>query len=210
MLYDTGPRYGPASDAGARVVAPNLRALGVERLDLMIVSHADSDHSGGALSVLDVVPVRWLMSSLTPDHPIVDRMRGASSRCVAGTSWKWDGVTFSVLWPRATDYGIPSIKTNDMSCVVRVEGSGGSALLTGDIEANDESSLLIAKANLNADVVVVPHHGSRTSTHATVCRGHRSIAGYIYARLSKSVWTPSTRNFDAISCRWGSGGAQRR
>ena len=150
----------------------------------MIVSHADSDHSGGALSVLDVIPVRLLMSSLTPDHPIVDRMRGASSRCVAGTSWTWDGVTVSVLWPRATDYGIPSIKTNDMSCVVRVEGSGGSALLTGDIEANDESSLLIAKANLNADVVVVPHHGSRTSRRA-VCRGHRSIAGYL---------TPGYRN----------------
>ncbi len=185
MLYDTGPRYGPASDAGARVVAPNLRALGVEHLDLMIVSHADSDHSGGALSVLDVVPVRWLMSSLTPDHPIVNRMRGASSRCVAGTSWKWDGVTFSVLWPRATDYGIPSIKTNDMSCVVRVEGSGGSALLTGDIEANDESSLLIAKANLNADVVVVPHHGSRTS----------STPPFVEAiGASLAIFTPGYRN----------------
>jgi competence protein ComEC len=164
VLYDTGPRYGPASDAGARVVAPNLRALGIEHLDLMIVSHADSDHSGGALSVLDAMPVRRLMSSLASDHPIVERMRGASSGCVAGTSWTWDGVTFSVLWPRASDYGDPSIKTNDMSCVVRVDGSVGSAILTGDVEARDESSMLNAAANLHADVVVVPHHGSRTSS----------------------------------------------
>ncbi|HEV8502192.1 MAG TPA: DNA internalization-related competence protein ComEC/Rec2 [Casimicrobiaceae bacterium] len=164
MLYDTGPRYGPALDAGGRIVAPNLRAFGVEHLDLMIVSHADSDHSGGALSVIDAVPVRRLMSSLKPDHPIVERMREASGKCVAGTSWIWDGVTFSVLWPHATDYGNASIKTNDMSCVVRVEGAAGGALLTGDIEARDESALLISPANLHADVVVVPHHGSRTSS----------------------------------------------
>lgn len=185
MLYDAGPRYGPVSNAGARVVAPNLRAMGVDHLDLMIVSHADSDHSGGALSVLDAVRVRRLMSSLARNHSIVERMQGASFRCAAGATWKWDGVTFSVLWPRATDYANPSNKTNDMSCVLRVEGAGGSVLLTGDIEARDESSMLSASADLRADVIVVPHHGSRTSST-------RSFVEAVAPVLA--IFTPGYRN----------------
>lgn len=165
LLFDAGPRYGETSDAGARIVAPNLRAIGVQRLDLMVVSHADSDHSGGALSVLDVVPTRGLTSSLRENHPIVQRIgRSSASRCFAGQHWQWDGVQFEVLWPRASDYDDATIKTNDMSCVIRIRSTYGTALLTGDIEARDEQSLLDSGLDVRADIIVVPHHGSRTSS----------------------------------------------
>jgi len=180
LLFDTGPRYGEAADAGSRIVAPNLRAMGVQRLDMMVISHADSDHSGGALSVLDVVPVAKLASSLPQTHLIVERIGLANaSRCVTGQRWQWDGVRFSVLWPRAGDYGDPRVKTNDLSCVVRVDGDHGSALLTGDIEARDEQAMLAAGVDLHADVIVVPHHGSRTSsTGAFVEAVHAQVAAF--------------------------------
>lgn len=165
LLFDTGPRYGEMADAGSRVVAPNLRAMGVQRLDTMVISHADSDHSGGALSVLDVVPVHSLASSLAVNHPIVARMgRQNAVHCMQGQRWRWDGVDFAVLWPRPGDYDDPGIKTNDLSCVIRIDGRSGSVLLTGDIEARDEQALLAMAVDVHADVIVAPHHGSRTSS----------------------------------------------
>ena len=71
LVYDTGPRFNEAVDAGGRIVVPFLRAAGIARLDALVVSHADSDHSGGALSILHAVPVGQLISSLPADHPIV-------------------------------------------------------------------------------------------------------------------------------------------
>jgi competence protein ComEC len=164
MLFDTGPRYGALSDAGGRIVVPNLRAMGVDRLDLMVVSHADSDHAGGALSVLDAMPVARVTSSLAADNPINLRAAGAASRCIAGAHWQWDGVRFDVLWPPAADYARDGVKTNDLSCVVRIEGAGRRVLITGDIEARDERLLVESRAPLRADLLVVPHHGSRTSS----------------------------------------------
>ncbi|MEO8847683.1 MAG: DNA internalization-related competence protein ComEC/Rec2 [Casimicrobiaceae bacterium] len=186
LLFDTGPRYGDNVDAGSRIVVPNLRAMGVTRLDTMLVSHADSDHSGGALSILDLVTVDRLRSSLPANHAIVARIgRMKANQCAAGQRWNWDGVTFSVLWPRADAYLDPLIKSNDMSCVLRIDGEYGSALLTGDIEAADEQSMLAAGAELHADVIVVPHHGSRTSsTRPFVEAVHAAVA----------VFTPGYRN----------------
>jgi competence protein ComEC len=90
---------------------------------------------------------------------------GLALRCAAGQRWTWDGVRFAVLHPPAAYYGAPRLKTNDLSCVVRVESDHGSALLTGDIEAASEAELLRAVPGaLGADVLLVPHHGSRTSS----------------------------------------------
>ena len=69
LLYDTGPRYSPDADGGNRVILPYLRGEGVERLDAMVVTHDDNDHTGGAQSVLDGVAVAQLLTSLSPDHP---------------------------------------------------------------------------------------------------------------------------------------------
>ncbi len=142
LLYDTGPRY---TDE-CRRRRPDRRAVparGGRRASRtrMIVSHQDSDHSGGALSLLQTVPVDWLASSLPEDSAILAQRAqdgGAALRCEAGQRWDWDGVRFAVLQPPAAHYAMPRLKTNDLSCVVRVESAYGSVLLTGDIEARGE------------------------------------------------------------------------
>jgi len=168
LLYDTGPRYTDDADAGNRIVAPYLRAAGVPRLDAMIVTHLDADHSGGAASLLQTVPVARFLSSLPEDSTLVARAAqeaGAAQRCVAGQQWSWDGVRFAVLHPPPDFYAAPRMKTNDLSCVLRVESAHGSALLTGDAEARSEARMLADAADaLRVDVLLAPHHGSRTSS----------------------------------------------
>jgi competence protein ComEC len=189
LLYDTGPRYSEAADAGARIVAPVLRATGVSRLDGLIVSHQDSDHSGGALSLLETMPVAWLASSLSADNAIVRARfeRGDSAQhCLAGERWRWDEVDFAVLHPVAANYTNPKLKANDLSCVLKVSNGAGSVLLTGDIEARTEDDLIRREgAALRSDLLIVPHHGSRTSsTPAFIAAVAPSIA----------VFTPGYRN----------------
>ncbi len=163
MLYDTGPAFTEQIDAGGRIVVPYLRAAGVSRLDGLIVSHDDSDHSGGALSVLQAIPVEWLASSLPQNHAI--RMAAARSRlCSAGDRWEWDGVSFEFLHPQPADYNDSSAKDNDRSCVLRIVSPYGSILLPGDIEKRAESRLLQFSGNLRTDILIAPHHGSRTSS----------------------------------------------
>jgi competence protein ComEC len=166
LVYDIGPRFGDAGDAGGRLIVPVLRALGIRALDALIVSHQDLDHSGGALSLLAVVPARTLWSSLPIEHPIVQRAAGQGSvrRCDPGRSWTWDGVRFTMLHPPPDDRA-DDVKANDRSCVLRIEASARAALLVGDIEARSEALLVREQAPaLRADVLVVPHHGSRTSS----------------------------------------------
>jgi len=167
LVYDTGPRFNDSVDAGGRIVAPFLRAAGVTKLDALIVSHADTDHSGGALSLLRAVPVAAFRSSLQDGHPIVAEAsrNAASTRCIAGSTWQWDGVTFALLHPQRAHYDDAARKSNDISCVLQVEARGGRMLLTGDIEARSEGELLQLMPPMGAsDVLVVPHHGSRTSS----------------------------------------------
>jgi len=189
LLYDTGPRYTEEADAGGRIVAPYLRAAGLPRLDAMIVTHQDADHSGGALSILQTVPTAWLASSLPEGNAILaQRARDAevAARCVAGQRWEWDGVTFTLLAPAAALYEIPRQKPNDLSCVVRIDSSHGSALLTGDLEARGELDLVRRGPDLlKADVLLVPHHGSLTS----------STPAFIAAVAPEiAVYTPGYRN----------------
>jgi len=163
MLYDAGPQYGPEADAGGRVIVPYLFASGIGRLDAMIVTHNDLDHSGGALSVLDALPVDAVLSSLEKDNPIRDRA-SVHQRCLAGQRWNWDGVALEMLHPSAADYAGGG-RINDLSCVLRVVTAKDSVLLTGDIEKGGEAALLARQAGgLGAAVLIAPHHGSRTSS----------------------------------------------
>lgn len=164
LLYDAGPAWGsPPADSGERVLIPYLRAMGVPRLDMLVVSHADIDHAGGAVSLLTGWPVQALRDSLPSGHP-AHASGAAYQPCVAGEGWEWDGVRFEFLHP---DADFRSRRDNDMSCVLRVSSIHGAALLTGDIERMAEEALLSrVPAALRADVIVAPHHGSNSSSHA--------------------------------------------
>lgn len=164
LIFDTGPEFSPDANSGNRIIVPYLRAIGVRHLDGVVVSHADKDHAGGAASLLESVPTGWLLSSLPGDHPLL----GASSRslpCFDGQRWEWEGVSLRVLHPPWAHYAARTRKTNDMSCVLRLEAAGHALLIAADIEALSEADLLVRHAtDLHADVLVVPHHGSRTSS----------------------------------------------
>lgn len=157
LLYDTGPSYSTDSDAGDRVIVPLLNALGV-RLDRVVVSHSDSDHSGGMEAVRRAQPqADWLSS--------FDRDPGR--RCRAGQQWTWDGVRFEMLHPQPQHYGPGGeglLSSNAMSCVLHVVAGEHSAWLGGDIDAEQEVRLSLDRPDMRATVLLAPHHGSLTSS----------------------------------------------
>lgn len=154
LVYDTGPRFSARFDAGRAVVLPYLRSRGVERIDTLIVSHGDNDHIGGAASLLSALPVGRVLTS------VPERLPNAHA-CAAGGRWEWEGVEFRLLHP---PLGYRR-RGNNASCVLHVQGRHGAVLLPGDIEASAERLLLrAAPAALAAEVLVVPHQGSKTSS----------------------------------------------
>ena len=180
LVYDAGPAFSPEADAGSRWLVPLLRLRGETQIDQLMLSHRDTDHTGGAASLLAALPVRQLSSSLDDVHPLQARARAAGAtieRCVAGQRWQWDGVPFEVLHPTADDYAQagPALQTaqaaprpNTLSCVLRIGTGDAAVLLTGDIEAAEEAALVAraSTAQLRARALLVPHHGSRTSSTA--------------------------------------------
>ncbi len=206
LLYDAGPLYGRESDAGERVLVPLLAALGEQHLDLLMLSHRDADHTGGAAAVLAGPGAVRVMSSLEPGHVL--RGLAPHQPCEAGQRWRWDGVELQVLHPTRADYRLAhagGLRPNGLSCVLRISNGRRTILLTGDIERQQELAILarhgqgaglteeaLALAHglsLQADVLLVPHHGSRTSstqnwldavrpTWALVQAGHRNRYGH--------------------------------
>ncbi len=164
MLYDTGPRYSEEADSGNRVILPFLRAAGIGRLDGLVLTHDDNDHTGGAASVLQGVAVDWLASPLPAGHALLKGVQRALP-CFAGQAWQWDGVRFEMLHPLYGSYADTDLKDNDRGCVLRVATSHGVLLLPADIERMSELQLLERNPEaVAADVIVVPHHGSKTSS----------------------------------------------
>lgn len=171
LVYDTGPRWTDSADAGSRLIAPYLRGSGAGRIHGLVVSHLDIDHSGGARSLLNMLPVDWMLTSVFNEADIVTVARSRSVTpiaCIRGQSWQWDGVRFEVLHPEADSYLEAKLKTNDRSCVIKVSSAQFSALLTADIEALSERALVERYADqstmLRSDVLLMPHHGSLTSS----------------------------------------------
>ena len=156
LLYDTGARYPSGFDLGEAAVLPAIHALGISRLDTLVVSHADNDHAGGAPAVMAAFP----QARRYAGEP--ERMPMPMDACAAGQAWAWDGVRFRMLSPAPGGAG----KGNDRSCVLLVEGAGGGLLLTGDITAKVEPQVAAALGDGAPPVLLVPHHGSKTSSSA--------------------------------------------
>jgi competence protein ComEC len=168
LLFDTGPAYSPDADGGNRVIVPFLRGAGIRRLDGMLVSHDDDDHSGGALSVLEAVPAGWFASPLGSTHPIITAAGARARPCQAGQQWEWDGVRFEILHPLASDYAnFAGARDNAQSCVLKITAHGRSMLLPADTERDVEARQVRTQAAaLRSEVLVAPHHGSQTSSTA--------------------------------------------
>lgn len=189
LVFDTGARFSSGFDAGRAVVVPYLRAVGVRRIDTLVVSHGDNDHRGGAQSVLRALPVARVLAS----EPVLSPF---AEHCREGQAWRWDGVTFTMLNPAQPESGVSGAQDrrvaaarsaagrgagkipndrrqrtgrraadNDASCVLVVRSRHGAVLLPGDIEARAETRLVERYGEaLAAEVLVAPHHGSKTSS----------------------------------------------
>ena len=153
LLYDTGAKFSNGGDMGKNVALPFLRYHGIKKLDALVISHDDNDHIGGTKSVLENINVNQILTSATEKFE-------SSKLCEAGQNWTWDNVNFSILSP-AKKFE----KDNDNSCVLKIETAKNSILLTGDIEANAENWLVEKESEkLHSNVLVAPHHGSKTSS----------------------------------------------
>lgn len=163
LVFDTGAAWSSEADSGSRIVAPYLRGAGIRAIDGLVLSHDDADHTGGARGVLAAVPVGWVATPLGAGHPA---LAGAERvwPCVSGQAWNWDGVRLEVLHPPAASYARADLRDNDRSCVLKVASRGGSVLIAADIEKRGEAWLVENGGDLRADVLVVPHHGSGTSS----------------------------------------------
>ena len=160
LVFDTGPRFGPDFDTGAAVLVPFLRQAGVDQVDTLVISHGDNDHVGGVESLLAALPTYQLISG-TDQRP----WRQPALSCEQERQWTWDGVRFTLFSPPGMT---GRRRENNGSCVMQVRvASGPGVLLTGDIEAEGEAALLRQRGrDLSSEVLVVPHHGSATSSTA--------------------------------------------
>ena len=194
LVYDAGPAFPSGRDAGELAVLPYLRYRGVRHVDALVVSHGDLDHRGGANSVLAAMPVARVLAG-----PSVGPLLRPRSPCWRGQRWTWDGVEFEMLHPvrasRASD--------NDSSCVLLIHSAAGTVLLAGDVEAVAESEI-VASGLPRVTAVVVPHHGSRTSSTATFVAESRPAIALISAGY-RNRWGLPRRE---VVERWAAAGAR--
>lgn len=194
LLYDTGPAQPEGFDAGARIVVPALRALGVRRLDGIVLSHADSDHAGGLAGVTPAYPGATLWAP--PGAGVA-----GSAPCQMPQSWEWDGVRFEFLHPGAH---FPYLR-NQSSCVLRMTTRHGRILLSGDIDRVVEARLmrLHGSDGLHAEVVSVPHHGSRSSSSPAFVEAVKPRLALVSAGYGNRFGHPN----QAVLVRWQAAGA---
>ncbi|VVP31341.1 ComE operon protein 3 [Pseudomonas fluorescens] len=197
LLYDAGPRFGDF-DLGERVVLPALRKLNVEKLDLMLLSHADADHAGGALAITRGMKVVRVLSGDPPGLPA----ELSAEVCKSGAQWQWDGVRFQ-LWQWADAHD-----SNQRSCVLQIEANGERILLTGDIDTHAEQSLLDSPMAVPTQWLQSPHHGSRSSSSMAllqtlrpesvlISRGHGNSFGHPHPTVLARYRKQGLRIYDS-------------
>ncbi len=173
LIFDAGAKFSEKLDTGSNIIIPFLHAKKINKVDMLIVSHGDADHIGGAQSLLDEYPEIELIGQDIAALKIGSKEQENKQLCFSGNEWEWDGVYFEFLSPerelnqnQRDQYNIVKKKSrNNNSCVLRVSSPLGSILLTGDIENEIEQQLLQKYgAQLSSDVLIVPHHGSNTSS----------------------------------------------
>ncbi len=158
LVFDTGARFSEKFDMGRNVILPYLYYRNITHLDKLIISHADNDHIGGAAALLNAIPVRQVLSSVPHQLSAYH-----ATQCSAGNKWQWDRLSFQFLSPPEQLFQ----HENDNSCVLRIDTPGSSVLLTGDIERVAEDYLVQNSSDfLQADILIAPHHGSKTSSSA--------------------------------------------
>ncbi|MCC7198303.1 MAG: DNA internalization-related competence protein ComEC/Rec2 [Gammaproteobacteria bacterium] len=191
MLFDAGPAFMGDSSAAAQTVVPYLATRQVRRLDVLVVSHPDADHAGGAAAVREAFAPHRVLAGGTP------RAAGASA-CRQGQRWWHDGVRFEVLHPPPG----ADLDDNDGSCVLAVQTGAARALLTADIGARIETMAADRWAG-PADVVLVPHHGSRHSSAATFVDATRPRLALVSAGFGNRWGMPA----DRVVAAWRGAGA---
>lgn len=197
LLYDAGPRSG-AVDLGARVVLPSLKRLGVGALDMMLLSHADADHAGGAAAVARGLSIKRVVGGETEGLPaLLD-----TQPCISGEQWAWDGVSFELWqWPDAVD-------GNPKSCVLHVQANGERLLLTGDIDRAAEQAFLASTLAVPTDWLQAPHHGSRSSSSwpflqrlapksVLISRGRGNAFGHPHPQVVERYQALGTQVYDS-------------
>lgn len=197
LLYDAGPRFGDF-DLGERVVLPALRKLSVDNLDVMLLSHADADHAGGALAIARGMTVARVLSG----DPLGLPAELSAEACESGEQWQWDGVRFQLwMWADARD-------SNQRSCVLQIEANGERLLLTGDIDVHAERVLLDSSLAVPTQWLQSPHHGSRSSSSMAllnalkpeavlISRGHGNSFGHPHPTVLARYRKQGLRIYDS-------------
>ncbi len=200
LVYDTGPAFSDHSDTGQLVVIPWLQSRGIGAPSLTIVSHGDNDHAGGLRSLHAAYPKMPVLSG-DPARVI------GTQRCVRGQSWEWDGVRFEIL---SSTMDGPT-HGNDASCVLQISGTDGNTLLVGDLTRRGEQRLLsLDEARLGSDVLVVPHHGSLSSSSEEFAEavsprfalfpvGYRNRWGFPKAKVVRIYQDAGARQLDTVT-----------
>nr|WP_255562791.1 DNA internalization-related competence protein ComEC/Rec2 [Polynucleobacter sp. AP-Melu-500A-A1] len=182
LLYDTGPIQGKKDDAGQRILLPYLRGRGIHQLDRMVISHSDSDHVGGAATLLEHVQFQSMMGSLPSSNPLLKNLQSKkipSIPCRFGQHWVWDGVEFFIWQPQQDTNFVNQYtsKPNEMSCVLEVRNQRSSLWLTGDVEKQGEAEIVerldeVMLENIGDRelIFMAPHHGSKTSSSEALIR----------------------------------------
>ncbi|QWD65140.1 DNA internalization-related competence protein ComEC/Rec2 [Polynucleobacter sp. MWH-UH2A] len=182
LLYDTGPIQGKGDDAGQRMILPYLRGRGISKIDRMVISHSDSDHVGGAASLLKHISFGEMMGSLPIDNPLLLNLGARkipSIPCRYKQRWIWDGVEFLIWHPHESTHFQKqySMKPNEMSCVLEVRNKRHSFWLTGDVERQGEAEIterldaeMLGEIGNRQIIFMAPHHGSKTSSSAELLK----------------------------------------